>query len=373
VAAEFAIDDENTMSSKQLVDYQDTTTWPSWAHRPPSDIGIQCRIFEVLEVSDSSVTFWFGLFCYWTLPSKELENAIAKARALPGVFSSRDQHGFEHFGGIESFDNHDAQFLMCPKWSVVNCGTIDESIVDRDLTILADQRGSWLFQYRKLKVQCIYSLDTASFPFDEQKINMQLTLREEIARRFVSIDHMPSIMFVRCSKSVANRWEFKGAKDKVGVNINRGAAIVLEVHHNGFLGFKCRTDLSFQILRKPNYYLINYLAVVYATCLLSFCPWGMPDGGVSSKLEFSASLVLTIIAIRLTYAQEVGACVGSELTWMDKQMLTALAFMFLMCFIQLLATRAPLVYATINVASIAVALGYPLFVWLKLSHAAALE
>ena len=36
-------------ATEVTLDYQDTTTWPVW-RRPPSEIGVQLRIFEVHKV-----------------------------------------------------------------------------------------------------------------------------------------------------------------------------------------------------------------------------------------------------------------------------------------------------------------------------------
>mmetsp|Transcript_45070 Transcript_45070/g.123623 ORF Transcript_45070/g.123623 Transcript_45070/m.123623 type:complete len:245 (-) Transcript_45070:1469-2203(-) len=168
---------------KPLVDYQNTTTWPSWAHRPPAEIGLQVRIFEVVEIQKSTITFKFGTFCHWTLDSKgALAQTLEKVRngSVEGKSVYTDPHGFEHFSGLysqEAFETGElVEVLNCPKLDVVNAlSSLEESYVDRDLTVLKAKGGGgeWLYQFRKFKVHCAYAPEISDFPFDLQSIKVR--------------------------------------------------------------------------------------------------------------------------------------------------------------------------------------------------------
>jgi hypothetical protein len=66
--------------------------------------------------------------------------------------------------------------LNCPKLDVVNAlSSLEESYVDRDLTVLKAKGGGgeWLYQFRKFKVHCAYAPEISDFPFDLQSIKVR--------------------------------------------------------------------------------------------------------------------------------------------------------------------------------------------------------
>ena len=354
------------------VDYQDTTTWPSWAARPACDVGVQLRVFEILDVGEGTVQLCCGVFLFWTVP--KCEDALARVR---GIATKKDQHGFEHLLQLDP-GSEEAEHLQCPKWTFVNSAHMEESTVDRDFTVLRDGAGTpWLFQYRKFKADLVFSQKLAAFPFDTQTLPLTLTLREERGRRLVPIDGLPCVLFVKCAHVVEMQWRFVGAaRDRTGRNFNRGTSHELRALPNGELGYKCRLDVAFFMHRNPTYYLVNYLAVVYATNLLGLIPFFMPapfDGsgtlladGMASRLELCAALVLSMIAIRLTYVQELRGKT-SEFTWLDRQMLGFMGAMYVITAAQ--AVDSKWVFEGVRNAMIALLTLYPVYILCKIQYA----
>ena len=121
-----------------LVDYQNTTTWPTWAERPRSEIGVQGRLFEVLKVNeaDCSVSINFGCFMFWTMP--EVESILAQVRLLGPTH--HDHHGFEHFTRL---DDDAKELLGLPEIGCINSSTLEER--ESDFTVLRDSSGNAWF------------------------------------------------------------------------------------------------------------------------------------------------------------------------------------------------------------------------------------
>ena len=90
--------------------------------------------------------------------------------------------------------------------------------------------------------------------------------------------------------------------------------------------------------RKPVYMLVNYVGIMWALCLLTVCPWWMPEKNMCDRLNYSAAVVLAAIAVRLCYVQEEAVkAQGSEITWLDWQMLVSVAFVFGMTALQIIS------------------------------------
>merc|ERR1711871_1198490 len=146
-----------------------------------------------------------------------------------GAHMYTDPNNFEHITGLhaeEAFEIGNLGKLQCPKWDVCNAlSNREESIVDRDLTVLKDPHsdGTWLFQFRKFKVACAFAPEISDFPFDSQSIKLELTLREELGRRFTEIEGLPSVVFHRDMQLVTKQYSFEMMQDDtVGFNPNRG-------------------------------------------------------------------------------------------------------------------------------------------------------